>query len=63
LTGQSNKTLKHIFTDSGKISVIDNSALCNDNDRSLDNDDDQDLQDDGVRQQRGHSFELSNQFS
>ena len=39
------------FTDSGKISVIDNSTLC-DNDRSLnEDDDDQDLHDDGVRDQ------------
>jgi hypothetical protein len=38
-------------SDSGKISVIDNATLC-DNDRSLtndDDDDDNDMHDDGVR--------------
>ncbi len=38
------------ISDSGKINVIDNSALC-DNDRSINEDDDEhDMQDDGVSQ-------------
>ncbi len=39
-----------LISDSGKINVIDNSALC-DNDRSINEDDDEhDMQDDGVSQ-------------